>query len=171
MNATRPPWRAARNRPVPHRREAGSSRAPGRRVREFIAPLPIAAVALLAVNDHLLKAAFHNTLTGKLSDIAGCFFLPLYVSALLSLVTGISLRARLYLGALITTALFVSVSLSRVAADAVCRWVGMLAAPLGYTHLRIAADPTDLIALPLVAAAVVYGLSRERTCVALPQSP
>lgn len=140
-------------------------------MREFIAPLPLAAVALLAVNDHVLKAAFHNTLTGKLSDIAGCFFLPLYVSALLSVMTAFSLRARLYAGALITTALFVSVSLSRVAADAVCRWVSVFASPLGYTHLRIAADPTDLIALPLVALAVAYGLSKERPCVALPQSP
>lgn len=132
-------------------------------MREFIAPLPIAAVALLGVNDHFLKAAFHNTVTGKLSDIAGCFFLPLYVSALLSLFPQLSLKARLYTGAAITTVLFASVSLSRTAADAVCAWVAPLATPLGYSHLRIASDPTDLIALPLVAFAVAYGLHRRRT--------
>lgn len=131
-------------------------------MREFIAPLPLMAVALLAVNDHVLKAAFHNTVTGKLSDFAGCFFLPLYVSALLSLVPRLPLRARLYAGAAVTTVLFVSTSVSRAAADAVCGWLSVLAAPLGYTHLRIAADPTDLIALPLVALAVAYGLSRHR---------
>ena len=141
----------------------------GAPVREFIAPFPLAAVALLAVNDHLLKAAFHNTLTGKLSDIAGCFFLPLYVSALLSLVPRLSLRARLYAGAAVTTVLFASVSVSRVAADAVCRWIQVLSAPLGYPVLRIAADPTDLICLPLVAVAVAYGLSRrEPPCAASP---
>lgn len=139
-------------------------------MREFIAPLPLAAVTLLAVNDHLLKAAFHNTLTGKLSDIAGCFFLPLYVSALLAL-TKWPLRARLYVGAAITTGLFASVSVSRAAADAVCRWVELVSTPLGYPHMWIASDPTDLICLPLVALAVAYGLSKEKQCTALPQSP
>lgn len=141
-------------------------------VREFIAPLPLAAVALLAVNDHVLKAAFRNTVTGKLSDVAGCFFLPLYVSALLSVLPRLELRARLYAGAAVTVALFVAVSVSRAAADGVCRAVAVLATPLGYPHLRIAADPTDLICLPLVALAVAYGLHRRTTaCLASPRSP
>jgi hypothetical protein len=138
-------------------------------VREFIAPLPLAAVALLALNDHLLKATFHNTLTGKLSDIAGCFFLPLYVSALLS-VLPVPLRARLYAGAAVTTVLFASVSVSRVAADWVCRQVEVLSTPLGYPRMWIASDPTDLVCLPLVALAVAYGLSKEPECTASPQS-
>jgi hypothetical protein len=144
----------------------------GRRVREFLAPFPLAAVALLALNDRVLKAAFHNAVTGKLSDLAGCFFLPLYVSALLSLVTGWTLRTRLITGAAVTTALFASVKLSHAAAGAVCRFTAVLGAPLGYPVQRIACDRTDLIALPLVALAVAYGLHRRThtPCSASPHS-
>src|SRR5690242_20127817 len=47
-------------------------------------PLPLAAVAVLAINDHLLKGAgvLPGWLTGKLSDIAGLFFFPLLLTAL-----------------------------------------------------------------------------------------
>src|SRR4051812_15006472 len=34
-------------------------------------PLLLAAVGVLLLNDFVLKAAFHNWLTGKLSDVAG----------------------------------------------------------------------------------------------------
>jgi hypothetical protein len=39
---------------------------------EFFAPLPLAAVALMVVNDRVLKPLFHNGVTGKLSDVAIC---------------------------------------------------------------------------------------------------
>jgi hypothetical protein len=47
-------------------------------------PLPLAAVAVLAVNDHLLKGAhlLPGWLTGKLSDFAGLFFFPVLLVAL-----------------------------------------------------------------------------------------
>ena len=47
-------------------------------------PLPLAAVALLAVNDHLLKGSglLPGWMTGKLSDFAGLFFFPLLLAAL-----------------------------------------------------------------------------------------
>ena len=48
-------------------------------MREFFGPLPLAAVALLAVNDHVLKARWPGLVTGKLSDVAGCFLLPLFL--------------------------------------------------------------------------------------------
>ena len=65
-----------------------------RRASEFLSPLPLAAVVLLVANDHVFKGAFHNTLTGKMSDFAGCFFLPLYVSGVLAFVTRWPLNAR-----------------------------------------------------------------------------
>ena len=43
----------------------------------------VAAVALLVVNDWILKAAFGNWWTGKLSDFAGLYAFPLFWSALL----------------------------------------------------------------------------------------
>jgi hypothetical protein len=42
----------------------------------------ILGLLLLLVNDHLLKAEFHNEITGKLSDLAGLFIFPLFFSAL-----------------------------------------------------------------------------------------
>lgn len=45
-----------------------------------------------------------NTLTGKLSDFAGCFFLPLYLSAVLTLLTRWPLERRLGAGVLATLA-------------------------------------------------------------------
>lgn len=156
-------WRAACWHLLPFMLLATARRSVKRplpQMREFCAPLPLAAVTLLAVNDHWLKAAFHNAVTGKLSDISGCFFLPLFVSALLELTTELLPKARLLLGASVTTVLFTCVSTSRVAADFVCAALAPVGALFGLHGYRIACDPTDLIALPCVALSVVYGLQR-----------
>ena len=47
----------------------------------FISPIVIFSVFGMVINDHFFKAAFHNDLTGKLSDIFGLFFFPLFLSA------------------------------------------------------------------------------------------
>ncbi len=130
-------------------------RAPSK-APEFFGLAPLLAVAVLATNDHLLKAAFHNTLTGKLSDFAGCFFLPLYVSAMLAFATRWSLQRRLAVGVATTLAIFVPVSVSRAAGDFVCRTVELISIPLGIGAQKIASDPTDLIALPMILFAVLY---------------
>lgn len=123
---------------------------------EFFGVAPLFAVAVLAVNDAWLKQAFHNALTGKLSDLAGCFALPLFTSALLSL-AGLHLRARVVIGAVATTVLFGAIKVSAAAAALVCEVLGPLARALGIAGpLHIVADPTDLIALALVPLAVLY---------------
>ena len=43
----------------------------------------IPALLLLALNDHYLKWTYHNTLTGKLSDVAGLIVLPMFLLFLL----------------------------------------------------------------------------------------
>ncbi|MBL9036956.1 MAG: hypothetical protein JNG84_00445, partial [Archangium sp.] len=55
-------------------------------VQLFVAPLPLFAVALLAINDHLLKGSglVPALVTGKLSDFAGLFFFPLFLAGLVS---------------------------------------------------------------------------------------
>lgn len=129
---------------------------------EFLAPLPLSAVALMAVNDRWLKPAFHNALTGKLSDVAICFFLPLYLSALLALVTRWSLERRVAVGAGVTALLFTALKVSQPAADLFCRLLLPVGAPLGLTAFRAVADPTDLITLPLAGAAVLYARATSR---------
>ncbi len=72
---------------------------------EFFSVLPLGAVLLLWLNDAFFKARFHNALTGKLSDLAGCFVLPLFLAVVL-VPLGLSLRLRLAAGALATTLFF-----------------------------------------------------------------
>ena len=123
---------------------------------EFFSAPPLCAVALLAVNDALLKATFHNALTGKLSDLAGCFMLPLFISAVLS-VPRVPGRWRLGVGALLTTAFFAAIKLSDGAADQTCVLLAPIARALGIGgKLHIVADPTDLIALVMVPLSIVY---------------
>ena len=124
---------------------------------EFLAPLPLLAVGLMALNDAYLKPTLHGALTGKLSDLAGCFFLPLWISALLALATRLPLRRRLAAGCAATALLFTLISTSHLAAGAVCAGLEVATAPLGFSGHRIVSDPTDLLALPLVAAAWWYG--------------
>lgn len=124
--------------------------------REFFSPLPLAAVGVLALNDHVLKPALRGGLTGKLSDFAGCFFLPLFCSALLAEVTRWPWRPRVLAGAALTVALFAPIKLSVTAAALVARAVALASVPLGLGAQHITVDPTDLLALPMVLAAVLY---------------
>jgi len=50
--------------------------------QKLASPLFLITVLLLVVNDWYLKTAYANTLTGKLSDFAGLFGLPFFLSAL-----------------------------------------------------------------------------------------
>jgi len=54
-------------------------------LRALSHPLSLAAIGLLLLNDHVLKAAAPSWLTGKLSDFAGLFFFPFLVIACLSM--------------------------------------------------------------------------------------
>lgn len=127
------------------------------RAPEFFSPLPLLAVVLLVLNDHVFKAAFHNTLTGKVSDFAGCFFLPLFVSALLSYTPLVSRPGvRLIIGCAATLALFVPIKVSHAAGVAVCAVIEHVSIPLGIGALQNVADPTDLLAVPMVALAALY---------------
>lgn len=128
---------------------------------EFFAPLPLASVALLALNDHVLKRAFGNAVTGKLSDVAVCFMLPLFVSACLGVVTPLSLRVRLWTGAILTITAFTALEIHGPSAAAFARFLPLVARPLGIDGaVRLTEDWTDLLCLPLSFAAVAYGLRR-----------
>ena len=120
-------------------------------------PLPIAAIALTALNDHLLKLSglLPAVVTGKMSDVAGLFFFPIAV------VTA-ARAARLRFGrrwsgdgweptavALATAIVFTVCKLS----PAICRWLSAV--------LIVVPDPTDLLALPAIACAW-WWVSRRR---------
>lgn len=135
------------------------------RAPEFFAPAPLFGVAVLLLNDHVFKSAFHNTLTGKLSDVAGCFFLPLYVSAVLALLTNLRWQHRVASGAALTALLFTSIKISAHASEVVTSSLEVLSQPLGIARLHVVADPTDLIALPMVVVAILFA-RRSHACTA-----
>lgn len=135
------------------------------RAPEFFAPAPLFGVAVLLLNDHVFKSAFHNTLTGKLSDVAGCFFLPLYVSAVLALLTNLRWQHRVAIGAALMALLFTSIKLSPRVSEVVTSSLEVLSQPLGIAQLHVVADPTDLVALPMIALAV-FAARRSHACTA-----
>lgn len=119
---------------------------------ELVHPLPLAAVAILAVNDHVLKGSglLPVGLTGKLSDFAGLFFFPLLVTAAADTLAW-PLRARLdptlrlwkAAVAVVATGIgFVALELSPAAVHAYVSLMARLGIPS--TSVR---DPSDLIAL------------------------
>jgi len=142
---------------------------------EFVHPLPLGALALLAINDHLLKGSglLPGWLTGKLSDLAGLFFFPLLLTAICDVVLfgwnviarrtlfDASLRRwKLAAAASLTGALFVAIKLSPAVADRYLWLVDHIDLIDLLRPGRIAQDPTDLIALPVLAVAVWFGDTR-----------
>lgn len=129
-------------------------------MREFIAPLPLAAVVLMVVNDRVLKPHLHNELSGKLSDIAVCFFLPLYLSALLGLFWWRKPRARLALGCTVAASAFVAQELWPAFQSLFLAALRAVGSPLGLGHFGLTSDLTDLWTLLLVPLAFAYGCRR-----------
>lgn len=135
--------------------------------RALISPLPLLAIALLVVNDHVLKARVPGTVTGKLSDLAGMVFFPLLLAALAEH-AGLRRRGTVAVAALATGAVFAAIKLWAPAGDlyrvglAALQWpfralaaaVTDTALPaLGRAHLT--ADPTDVAVLPALIIPVL----------------
>jgi hypothetical protein len=122
-------------------------------------PAPLAAAALLALNDHVLKGAhlLPGWLTGKLSDIAGLFVAPILavtVARASLAAAGRNAPRDGRLGATIVIAVAVAFTTLKLwpAFNAV------VAAVWGANRL----DPTDLYALPAVALAWLWLRDREQ---------
>lgn len=120
--------------------------------------MPVAALALLVVNDIWLKPAFHNFVTGKLSDVAVCLLMPLFVSELLGLTLALAPRVRLACGALLTAALFTLLEVVPQVSALSVRWLTALGPYVGLPgRYAMTSDPSDLLCLPLVLVAYRYG--------------
>ncbi|WP_437964644.1 hypothetical protein WMF04_33805 [Sorangium sp. So ce260] len=109
-------------------------------------PLFLGALALLVVNDHLLKGAglLPGALTGKLSDVAGLVVAPVLAAALVNARTS---RGRALAFAAVV-APFAAIKLSAAAAQLLVGLVG-----LAGIEWRIWQDPTDLAALVVLVPA------------------
>lgn len=117
----------------------------------------VAAIAVLLVNDHVLKASWPGLVTGKLSDLAGLAFFPVLLAGAWELATRAVLRPRAALVMVVATGLvFAATKLWPGAAHAWGLLVGLAQWPIraalnGGAPLSAAlvvVDPTDLVALP-----------------------
>lgn len=150
----------------------GPARADG-----LVHPVPVGAIALLIVNDHVLKASFPGWWTGKLSDVAGMVFFPLMLQALVELLDRREpfrpRRSALIACACATGLVFAATNTVPWAAHAyrvglgILQWPFRLVAsflsgqgPVTWAPVRLTEDPTDLLAVPFVLVAVGVGWSR-----------
>jgi hypothetical protein len=138
-----------------------SKAVPEARSGEFFAPLPLAALALTVVNDVWLKPRFHSELTGKLSDVGLCLFMPLLLSELLGIFFGARARVRLWIGAAVTIAVYAAQEVVPPFARLSLAILGALGSRLGiHGVFELTSDWTDLLCLLLVPVAVSYGERR-----------
>jgi hypothetical protein len=144
-------------------------------------PLLLGAVAVLLLNDHVLKAHWPSWWTGKLSDVAGLAMFPLLLQGLWEWASARGVRdfqpsrAVLVACVVLTAVGFSAVKLSVPAADA-WRWgLGALQWPAraawalasgarlpGVVPVVHTLDGTDLFTLPALAVSWVLGWRRCR---------
>lgn len=128
------------------------------RTSGLLHPVALLALAVLVVNDHVLKAAAPGWVTGKLSDLAGLVVFPLVAAALVARCVPASWQARVVDACAVATALGFAAAKLWAPATHACEWMlGALQWPLAHTGPIVPAwmvrDPTDLVALPMVALA------------------
>jgi hypothetical protein len=137
----------------------------------LVHPVSLAAIAVLAINDHWAKGRLAAGLTGKLSDIAGMIFFPLALWALIELALRLAGRRErrphhLYTALIASGAVFAAINLSELAgrgyawALAALQWPFRAAVAGSAVSLEPVAhvvDPTDLIALPALGVALWIG--------------
>ena len=116
------------------------------RGEELLATPVLIAVILTAINDHILKGLYPGPITWKISDFSGLFFIPFLLSAILGDLRWV-LRGAIAAGALFT----------------ILKLTGFHFGPV-----HIAQDVTDLVALPVLVAAVVYAKWRWPCAFSLP---
>lgn len=109
----------------------------GRRLDLLARPATLAALALLVVNDHVLKAAFGGVVTGKLSDFAGLYLFAVFCIAL-SRAPAPGRTCALMAAAWVAWK-------TPLSGPILAAWNGM-----GIFRLHRIADPTDLLALAVL---------------------
>lgn len=113
----------------------------------------LAATAVLAANDWLLKSsALSAAITGKLSDVAGLIVAPLWLATLLGMMTTLT-RRLVVISIASVAAMFAAIKLSPPAARAMESALALVTDVAGLPAPRIVVDATDLFALPAVLIA------------------
>ena len=126
------------------------------RIKFFMHPIPALAMIGMAINDHDLKFAYPNWFTGKLSDFLGVFFFPLFLAAIVVLVTRLKFTSRV----LATTMAITCVLMFLTKLDpSVAKWIETSFSAHLF-KIKLTPDITDLIALP-VSLPLCYLFARK----------
>lgn len=175
----RPPAPAPARAAAPAPADGSPGPVPG---QVLLHPTVLVAVAVLVVNDHVLKPRFGNAVTGKVSDVAGLFFFPLVLLALLEWSRWLCRRVRWRYGrgealaaVSITGAGFVAVKLVPMVGTAYVvvisgfRWMGESAVALAsgegmasLTQVQLAPDGSDVVALPVLLVSYLVAARSPR---------
>jgi hypothetical protein len=111
-------------------------------------PVTVAALALLIINDHVLKAAFPGWVTGKLSDVAGMVVAPPLLAALAGLIAPRVGFRRLAAGAIVAVGVgFTIIKIWSYGSELASEAWSLI------TPSLVRADAADLVALPFLAVA------------------
>ena len=123
--------------------------------RALLHPLWLGSLAVLLVNDHVLKGSIvPGAITGKLSDFAGMLVAPLLLAALLDLRSNRAWRA----AHIAVGSVFAAIQLSPAIANTWSALMGLVGFPWVITR-----DVTDLAALPfLLLSWHVLGRAQHR---------
>ena len=127
-------------------------------------PLVIASLALLVLNDHVLKVRHPSLVTGKLSDVAGLMLFPIVVVSAIEIVARRprgTFRRLVVPVAVATGMVFAAVQLTEVGAHFYTTAWGTMRAVQPWSKTSgvalLTQDAGDLLALPmLVVSAWVY---------------
>ncbi len=127
----------------------------------LVHPIMVGCLLLLIVNDHLLKARFHNAITGKLSDVAGLAFVPVLLVAMVEFGCWILRRRSPGQPAALAFSGF-AVAIGFAAVQTVPAATDMYRSLAGLPwsgQSSVVADVTDLVALPAVAVGWILAIS------------
>ena len=114
------------------------------------------SICLFVANNFWLKGIYGNWWTGKISDFTFCFFFPLYLSALISLVSTATLKSRVVAGALFTLFVFSAVKLSSTCSGYLNNMVSPMSEALFYRKSLNTTDASDLIASPCILISIYF---------------
>ena len=139
-------------------------------------PLPLAALGLLLVNDHVLKVHASGFVSGKLSDVAVLVLLPFVLLATWELARGVlpglsPVGRRLAVASVMVTMLsYVAIEIVPVASEAyrvglgAAQWPfrALLAAAQSepapaFARVMLTSDVTDLYVLPVAIVVLIVG--------------
>ncbi|MCB1026884.1 MAG: hypothetical protein KDB24_03865 [Microthrixaceae bacterium] len=143
----------------------------------LLRPPVLIALAVVLLNDRVLKASYGNVLTGKLSDVAGVFVLPLVMVSAVELARWAlkrpawpASRTEVVWAIAITAIGFAAVKMIGPIGDAYAEAVGMLRAGIAslvhwelrpVVPIEVIRDWSDVLVLPVLAGTWLCARTRN----------